>query len=196
MQSLRTKKSHKGIIIAAIILAVLVAGTLFYFFVFANKSTDEASSENTTSSSSNDTPESTDSTSSGTKTQDPSDTSTTSNTTKNSNGLSSSSTSSATDTPKTVAVTVSSFVDNGSSVRVGVDVDTLSSGGTCKLTMSGPGGKTYSASAGVQSLASSSVCKGFTVPKSSLSSGTWTVTVNYSGSNESGSVSQKEQVQI
>ena len=68
------------------------------------------------------------------------------------------------------------------------------SSGTCTLQMVGPNSITYSDTADVQPLASASTCKGFNVPMSKLSSGTWNITVTYS--NGELSATTKKEVTI
>lgn len=68
---------------------------------------------------------------------------------------------------------------NGDTFQIRTLIAKVTSSGTCKLTMTS-GSRSYSASAGVQPMASSSTCKGFNVPMSSLSSGTWRISIIYS----------------
>ncbi len=58
-------------------------------------------------------------------------------------------------------------------------IQTVTSSGTCTLAMTGPNGKTYTATAEVQAQPSYTTCKGFDVPRSSLSSGTWSIKVSF-----------------
>lgn len=68
-------------------------------------------------------------------------------------------------------------IQPGETVYIRTLIGTVTSGATCSLTMSGPNSKSYTASAGVQALSSSSTCQGFNVPMSNLAPGNWTITV-------------------
>ncbi len=60
----------------------------------------------------------------------------------------------------------------GNSVRIRTIINTLTSNGTCKLTVTdASGSQVYSTSAGVQAASSYSTCKGFDVPTSELEAG-------------------------
>lgn len=93
----------------------------------------------------------------------------------------------------TIPVTITTASQSGSSLQIRVLIGAITTG-TCTLTLTGPGA-TYTATASVQSLPSSSTCKGFTVPTSQLSSGTWNVVVNFENDSLQGSASQKVTMQ-
>jgi hypothetical protein len=80
----------------------------------------------------------------------------------------------------TIAAEITSANQNDPSFQVRVLIHTVTSSGTCTLVMSGPNGKSYNATAEVQALPSSSTCKGFDVPVSSLAAGQWKVNVIFS----------------
>jgi cytoskeletal protein RodZ len=73
---------------------------------------------------------------------------------------------------------------NSSKFEIRTLINDVTSAGTCTLTMTNDDAS-YSAAAGVQALPNSSTCKGFSVPLSSLDSGTWNVTVEYAGQSDS-----------
>lgn len=79
---------------------------------------------------------------------------------------------------------------NGSMLTIRTLINEITQDGTCSLVMTSVSGKTYTASAGVQPSASSSVCKGFDVPLSSLGSGTWKIVVTYTNNSTSASASK------
>lgn len=74
-------------------------------------------------------------------------------------------------------------------------IRTLTSSGTCTLSMSGPGGKTYQATANVQAGPNSSTCQGFNVPVTQLSSGAWKLTITFENSSQKGGVDKEVVVQ-
>lgn len=103
------------------------------------------------------------------------------------------SSSSSTSNSNTVAMDITGVNKDATTLYVRAVIQTLSSDGTCTLTMTGPG--KYSATAGVQAMASSSTCKGFNVPLSSLPSGTWKVTITFTDGSQTGTAS-RENVQV
>jgi len=95
------------------------------------------------------------------------------------------------DTTSTVTVVITSAQSSGQNFMVRTTVDTVNSTGSCTLTMKDTSGHSYQATAQVQALASSSTCQGFTVPLSSLSSGTWNVTIKYTDGSTSGQATKE-----
>lgn len=90
----------------------------------------------------------------------------------------------------TVGIEITAANQNGNTINVRTLIQTLSSSGSCTLSMTGPAGKTYNASAKTQSGPSSSTCMGFDIPTTSLSPGAWTMTINYEDSSSQGSVTK------
>ena len=88
-----------------------------------------------------------------------------------------------------VGVTITAAQPSGSQYLVRTVINAVSSTGTCTLTMEKPGSPTVTMSTGTQPLASTSTCKGFNVPLSSLSSGTWNLSIKFSDGNLVGGVS-------
>lgn len=77
-------------------------------------------------------------------------------------------------------LTITSVQDNSGSLRIRTAIQEVTSSGECTLNVkNSSNNKTYSETVGVQALASNSTCKGFNVPISELSSGTWEITVTY-----------------
>lgn len=66
-------------------------------------------------------------------------------------------------------------------------IQTISSNGTCTLSMRHSSGRTYSNSAGSQAGPSTSNCKGFNIPLSQLTPGKWTITIHYEDAAVTGS---------
>lgn len=92
--------------------------------------------------------------------------------------------------PTTTSIPVTiTHVEPGSTVQIGTLIGSITSTATCTLQMTGPGGKTYSANSGTQALSTSSTCEGFSVPMTSLSSGSWSVTITVKDGTSSGSAS-------
>lgn len=68
---------------------------------------------------------------------------------------------------------------NAGVLQIRTLIQTVTSSGTCTLTASGPNGTSYTASSGVQAGPSTSTCKGFDIPISSLSSGKWSIRIDF-----------------
>jgi hypothetical protein len=92
---------------------------------------------------------------------------------------------------KSVHAEITAANQDESSLRVRALIQTVASSGTCTLSMTGPQGKTYTATAAIQPLPSSSTCKGFDIPLSSLASGAWTIKINFNNDNLTASASKE-----
>lgn len=90
-----------------------------------------------------------------------------------------------------IPVTITS-VQPGPVVYIRANIGIVSSSGTCDLSMTSPGGKTYKAAAGIQAMASSSTCKGFNIPMSDLASGSWKITVSVTDGSATGQATTEE----
>lgn len=88
-------------------------------------------------------------------------------------------------------VTITTASRSGDIFYIRTLIDTVTSGGSCELVMNGPGEKTYTAASSVQNMAETSTCQGFNVPFSSLSSGTWTIRLNYTNSTQSSTATKE-----
>lgn len=86
---------------------------------------------------------------------------------------------------------ITSALVSGDTFRIRTLIPSITSAGTCSLTMSKSGSTSYNASAGVQPMASSSTCKGFDIPLASLSSGTWKISVIYTNGDVSSSATKE-----
>lgn len=73
-------------------------------------------------------------------------------------------------------------------------VQTVTNSGNCTVSGTGPGGKTYSANAGIQAGPSTSTCKGFNIPVGELSPGTWQFRVNFENDSLQGSASTEKMI--
>lgn len=86
----------------------------------------------------------------------------------------------------TTNITVSASAQNGSTYQIRFLISSVVTGGNCQLTLT-KGSATVTKQAAVQSLAQSSTCQGFDIPTSELSTGTWNVAMQLSGSSHTGS---------
>lgn len=92
-------------------------------------------------------------------------------------------------TTSTVNMSISAANQDGTTVYIRTLIEAVTSSGACTLTMTGPDSKTYTNTAKVQALASSSTCQGFNIPTTSLSKGTWNFTITFENTTQKGSAS-------
>jgi flagellar basal body-associated protein FliL len=100
-----------------------------------------------------------------------------------------------TETRSTVGMDISALNQTSGVLYVRTLIQTATASGACSLSMTGPAGKTYTDTANIQAGPSSSTCKGFDVPVSSLSSGTWSVTVSFQNDTLKGSSTKDVAIQ-
>lgn len=86
-----------------------------------------------------------------------------------------------------VNITAATVDKSAATLYVRSLIQTISSNGTCTLSMRHSSGRTYSNSAGSQAGPSTSSCKGFNVPLSQLTPGKWTITIRYEDASVTGS---------
>lgn len=96
----------------------------------------------------------------------------------------------STETRSTVGMDITALNQNKDVLQARTLIQTITSSGTCSLSMTGPSGKNYTATANVQAGPSSSTCQGFDVPMPSLSSGTWSVTISFQNDTLKGSATK------
>lgn len=95
----------------------------------------------------------------------------------------------ATSSSADVVVTYSGWIDQSTSVEVGAYVaGVVESGGTCTLTLTGPGSPRTASVTG-EADAGSTSCPAMVVPGSKLSRGSWTAVVGYTSAAVSGTSS-------
>ena len=94
---------------------------------------------------------------------------------KNSESASSSSTTSA----PSVNMDITAANKTADTLMIRTLIQKVTTSGTCTLSMSGPSNGSYTASAGVQAMASTSTCQGFNVPLGGLAHGAWTITISF-----------------
>ena len=75
-------------------------------------------------------------------------------------------------------LTITSAIQNGSILHITTLIQSVSSTGTCTMTMSQSGSSDITQTVDTQALASSSTCKGFNVTTSGMS-GQWTLNIVY-----------------
>lgn len=84
-----------------------------------------------------------------------------------------------------LAITASNQSDQAYQLRTMIYA--LANDGTCALTLTGPSGKTVTKSASVQPLSNTTTCKGFDIPLTELTAGTWKVRLIFENTNLMGS---------
>lgn len=98
-------------------------------------------------------------------------------------------------TQKSVAVTITSANQNGSTLQIRALIAAVEDSGTCTLTLSQSGQQTVTKTAATQALASSSTCQGFDIPTSDLTTGVWHATITYNSSALTGAATKDITIQ-
>jgi hypothetical protein len=93
-----------------------------------------------------------------------------------------------------VEVTITANAQNDGLFQLRTLISAVVNTGTCTVTFT-KGQQTVTKQAGVQSLPSTSTCKGFDVPVSELSPGQWDVTVTYENDTLSGKATKTVTIQ-
>lgn len=83
----------------------------------------------------------------------------------------------------TLAASITYIEQTESSLKIGTLIEKVTSVGDCVLTLSHDN-QTVTKTVGIQPLASSSTCKGFEIPRSDLSSGSWTINITITASTD------------
>lgn len=96
---------------------------------------------------------------------------------------------------KSVQLLITAANQNNPYLQIGVQIDTVTSAGTCTLTLTNSHNETITKTAGVQALARTSTCKGFNVPVSELSTGNWHIKVIYSSDTLTGEATVDKMVE-
>jgi hypothetical protein len=95
----------------------------------------------------------------------------------------------------TVLVDISADSQNGSVYQLRVLIQAVLGSGECTITVEKEkGDQTYTASAPIQPMSTSSTCAGFDIPVSKLGVGKWTATINVSSGSHTGSASKEIEV--
>lgn len=94
-----------------------------------------------------------------------------------------------------IGIMITSVNQDNNNLVISTLIQAVSSDGSCAITLTRNGSKTYNQTVGVQPMASSSTCKGFTVPKNQLTSGAWSIDLQYKSSKGSGNTKRTVEVQ-
>jgi len=93
------------------------------------------------------------------------------------------------------SVLFSATTQDNTTYHIRVLIETVLDGGTCALSLTKSGEQTYTANADIQSGPSSSTCKGFDIPLTDLSPGTWVATVTITSGSTTGTATKDITVQ-
>jgi amino acid transporter len=91
--------------------------------------------------------------------------------------------------------TITSANQNDGILQIRVLIESVTTNGTCSLTLSKQGEQSVSRETGIQALASTSTCKGFDVPVSELSNGVWNIDISITIASTTTLISKKVTVQ-
>jgi hypothetical protein len=83
---------------------------------------------------------------------------------------------------KTVNMEITAVNQSDATLQVRTLIQAVVNTGECTLSMKGPQDATYTTTAAIQALASSSTCKGFDIPVDQLKVGKWTLTIDFTNS--------------
>jgi cytoskeletal protein RodZ len=88
--------------------------------------------------------------------------------------------------PQATTIDITAANKSNDTLMIRTLIQKVTNSGECVLSMTGPSGMSYSATSGVQAMASTSTCKGFNVPLSALAPGNWTINIEFNdGSDKS-----------
>lgn len=88
-----------------------------------------------------------------------------------------------------IEVFITAANQNGDTLQIRTQISAVVSTGQCTITLSNTG-QVITKTADVQALASTSTCKGFDIPVSELSTGSWQATLIYENDSLTGTASQ------
>lgn len=80
---------------------------------------------------------------------------------------------------KSVGMEITAANQTATTLQVRTFIQTVTSTGTCTITMKNSQGMTYANTVDTQALSSTTTCKGFDIPLDQLSSGTWTINIDF-----------------
>lgn len=89
-----------------------------------------------------------------------------------------------------VEVTITAANQNNATLQIRTLISAVVNDGSCTLTLANNSGKNLTYTASVQPLSTTSTCKGFDIPTSDLSPGSWSMTVVYNNDTLTGSASK------
>jgi len=178
---IKPTSSTKKYILISILAAVLIGAGAYAYYVYS-QNTSSPSSPNTT----NYQPATNDQQKAGEDTKKQTVDSDTSKGNQSDNG--------STPTKDTIAVSITSAIQNGTAVNIRSLIETVTSSGSCTLKLS-KGSNVVTKTSGIQALATSSTCKGFDVPTSEMTKGTWKATLAVTIDGKTGSATKAITVQ-
>lgn len=91
-----------------------------------------------------------------------------------------------------VAVQITSASQAGGVLRARTIISVIDNTGSCTATLKKSGSANITETAGVQSMGSYSVCKGFDIDTASMEKGTWSLSIDYAGGAGQKGVATKE----
>lgn len=94
-----------------------------------------------------------------------------------------------------VGMEITAANQTGETFVIRTMIQTVTTEGSCSLIMTGPNGKRYTQSVGVQAGPSSSTCQGFNIPMSALSPGAWSISVQFGNTSLVASASKEVTLQ-
>jgi hypothetical protein len=89
-----------------------------------------------------------------------------------------------------VEVTITAANQNNTTLQIRTLISAVVNSGSCILTFANNSGKNLTYTASIQPLSTTSTCKGFDIPTSDLSPGSWSITVAYNNDTLTGSASK------
>lgn len=178
---LRSNKSRKNLIITLSVIVVLaISGGAYALILQTNNSSDTNTIKDSGDSSNNSSSSSDSSTNPNTPDTESTTTDPDSKTQQTYEGDNANSSASLTG-----VISYKSVVDTNLVIRT--TIDQMISSGTCSLTLSN-GQKTVIRTSDIMLNPSSSTCEGFDIPTSELGSGTWSIEIDISGGNKTGTL--------
>ena len=92
---------------------------------------------------------------------------------------------------KSVGMEISAANQTDTTLQVRTFIQAVTTTGACNLAMKSTHGATYTATADVQPLSSTTTCKGFDVPLTQLTPGAWTISIDFSNNTLTASTSKE-----
>lgn len=167
-----SKKSTVAVIIAVVLILTLAAGSFIYVYAFDGNlfgwTKPNDSSQNNQNDINYDLP---------TEEQAESGTSIKENSINDN-------TDSTTSTPS-IDISITAASQNDSMLQIRALIPVVTSNGSCTLTLTA-GSEVVTKTSEVQALSNASTCKGFDIPTSELSKGTWNIEVKYNNDSQIG----------
>ncbi|QQG50898.1 MAG: hypothetical protein HZB75_00090 [Candidatus Saccharibacteria bacterium] len=99
------------------------------------------------------------------------------------------------DTPPagTVVTTITSVTTYDNEIKISSLIESITNTGTCKISLK-KSGVVVTRSSGIQALPNASTCKGFTIPRTELPDGVWTITLSVTINNKTGTATKEYEI--